>query len=208
MAGTNEFDLKAFDWDENPVHHARSRAIAKEMLRLLPLQKEMRALEFGSGTGILSFLLKDYFNEIVMMDSSGEMVKVMTKKIEVKSVKNLKPILFDLENDSYGRSTFDLIFTQMALHHISDIEKIFNKFYKLVNPNGYLVIADLYQEDGTFHGEGFTGHKGFNIEELSSTLRKCKFNVIANEQCFVINKEISEKVTNQYPVFLLIANRM
>lgn len=77
----------------------------------------------------------------------------------------------------------------------------------MLNPNGFLAIADLYTEDGSFHGEGFTGHKGFNIEELISTLNRCGFPVTTAEQCFVINRKISEKVTNQYPVFLLIANR-
>ena len=77
----------------------------------------------------------------------------------------------------------------------------------MLNPDGFIAIADLYTEDGSFHGDGFTGHNGFNIEELSLTLKKCNFNVISREQGFVINRKISENVTNQYPVFLLIANR-
>jgi tRNA (cmo5U34)-methyltransferase len=207
MPAKNEFDLKASDWDENPVHHARSEAIAREMLRLLPVNKGMNALDFGAGTGILSFLLKDSFNEIFLMDSSTEMVKVAKKKIEVAGIKNLNPFVFDLEHDVYGDKSFDLIFTQMVLHHINNIENLFAKFYKMLNPNGFLAIADLYTEDGSFHGEVFSGHDGFDIKELSTTLGRCNFNMIANEQCFVINKKISEEETRQYPVFLIIANR-
>jgi 2-polyprenyl-3-methyl-5-hydroxy-6-metoxy-1,4-benzoquinol methylase len=193
MPGINEFDLKATDWDENPMHHARSEAIAKEMIRLLPLNNGMCALEFGSGTGILSFLLKDRLKEIILIEATG--------------VKNLKPIVFDLEHEIYSAKSFDLIFTQMVLHHVNDIENIFDKFHNMLNPDGFIAIADLYPEDGSFHGEGFTGHNGFNIEELSLTLKKCDFNVISSKQCFVINRKISENVTNQYSVFLLIANR-
>jgi ubiquinone/menaquinone biosynthesis C-methylase UbiE len=207
MPGINEFDLKASDWDENPMHHARSEAIAKEMVRLLPLNQGMNALEFGSGTGILSFLLRDRLKEILLMDSSTEMVNVTNRKIESTGVKNLKPIVFDLEHENYSAKYFDLIFTQMVLHHVNDIEKLFDKFNKMMNPDGFIAIADLYTEDGSFHGEGFSGHNGFNIEELSRTLKKCNFNVISSGQCFVINRKISENVTNQYPVFLLIANR-
>jgi tRNA (cmo5U34)-methyltransferase len=207
MPGINEFDLKATDWDENPMHHARSEAIAKEMERLLPLNNGMRALEFGSGTGILSFLLRDRLKEILLMDSSTEMVNVTNRKIEATRVKNLKTIVFDLEHEIYSAKSFDLIFTQMVLHHVNDIENIFDKFYKMLNPDGFIAVADLYSEDGSFHGEGFAGHKGFNVDELSSTLGKCNFKVIDKEQCFVINRKISETVTNQYPVFLLIANR-
>jgi hypothetical protein len=78
----------------------------------------------------------------------------------------------------------------------------------MLNPNGTIAIADLYSEDGSFHDEGFSGHKGFNIEDLTLILNKCNFQVSSVEQCFVIDRKISEEVTNQYPVFLLIANRI
>ena len=204
----NEFDIKASGWDENPIHHARSEAIAKEMLRLLPIKKEMSAMEFGAGTGILSFMLKDFFNDIILLDSSTEMVKVANKKIDAAGIKNMKTIVFDLEHETYSGKPLDMIFTQMALHHVNDIEKLFGKFHKILNPNGFIAIADLYSEDGSFHEEGFSGHKGFNIEDLTLTLNKCNFQVSSVEQCFVINRIISEEVTNQYPVFLLIANRI
>jgi ubiquinone/menaquinone biosynthesis C-methylase UbiE len=204
----NEFDIKASGWDENPIHHARSEAIAKEMLRLLPIKKEMSAMEFGAGTGILSFMLKDFFNDIILMDSSTEMVNVANKKIDATGAKNLKTIVFDLEHETYSGKPFDLIFTQMVLHHVNDIEKLFGNFYKILNPNGFLAISDLYTEDGSFHDEGFSGHNGFNVEDLTLTLNKCNFRVSSAEQCFTINRKISEKVTNLYPVFLLIANRI
>ena len=204
----NEFDIKASGWDENPIHHARSEAIAKEMLRLLPIKKEMSAMEFGAGTGILSFMLKDFFNDIILLDSSTEMVKVANKKIDAAGIKNMKTIVFDLEHETYSGKPLDMIFTQMVLHHVNDIEKLFGKFHKMLNPNGFIAIADLYSEDGSFHEEGFSGHKGFNIEDLTLTLNKCNFQVSSVEQCFVIDRIISEEVTNQYPVFLLIANRI
>ena len=204
----NEFDIKASGWDENPIHHARSEAIAKEMLRLLPIKKEMSAIEFGAGTGLLSFMLKDFLNDIILMDNSTEMVKVANKKIDATGAKNLKTIVLDLESETYSGKPFDLIFTQMVLHHVNDIEKLFRNFYKILNPNGFIAIADLYTEDGSFHDEGFSGHNGFNVEDLTLTLNKCNFRVSTAEQCFTINKKISENVTNQYPVFLLIANRI
>ena len=77
----------------------------------------------------------------------------------------------------------------------------------MLKPDGFIAIADLYAEDGSFHGEGFTGHNGFNIEELAAALERNNFKVLAKEQCFVIDRKISENITNQNPVFLLIANR-
>ena len=57
-----------------------------------------------------------------------------------------------------------------------------------LNPGEYLAIADLYPEDGSFHGEGFTGHKGFDVEKLSSNLMNHGFTEIRFKQCFIIRR--------------------
>ena len=203
----SEFDLKAQQWDNNPVHWDRSVAVADHIRKLIPLKKEMVALEFGAGTGIASFLLKDYLKEITMMDSSTEMVKVMNEKIKRTGVQNLRALNFDLEETDYTELDFDLIFTQMALHHVRDIGNILRKFHDLLHPGGYLAIADLYPEDGSFHGDGFTGHKGFDTELLSRQVKDQGFTGISHRKCFVMTRKISDTETKNFDIFLLIARR-
>jgi tRNA (cmo5U34)-methyltransferase len=204
----NEFDIKASGWDSNPMHWDRSKAIAKEMQRALPLKRGMKALEFGAGTGILSFMLKDYFEEITLMDSSTEMVKIINEKITISGVKNFKPILFDLEHNDYTDKHFDLIFTQMVLHHVGDIDSILHRFNNMLIPGGYLAIADLYPEDGSFHGDGFNGHLGFKIEELTGKVGRINFTNISHLECYVIKREVPGQQMQQYPVFLLTASKI
>lgn len=203
----NEFDIKAAGWDLNPMHWDRSVAIVKELLMQVPVNKNMTALEFGAGTGITSFLLKDHLKEITMLDSSAEMVKVMHEKVKAADTQNLKPLLFDLEEEEWTGEKFDLLITQMVLHHVVDLGNIFSKFYKIINPGGYLAIADLCPEDGSFHGEGFTGHKGFDIDTLADRLRNHGFGNISARKCFEIKKEISKGGFRKFEVFLLIAYR-
>ncbi|MFZ0282849.1 MAG: class I SAM-dependent methyltransferase [Bacteroidales bacterium] len=203
----NEFDIKASEWDKNPMHWDRSVAITDLIKELLPLNKQMIALEYGAGTGIASFLLKDYLKEITLMDSSAEMVRVINEKIKTTKVKNLKALNFDLELTEYSERKFDLIFTQMVLHHVTNIENITEKFYDLLNPGGLIAIADLYPEDGSFHDEGFTGYTGFDPEILSKQLRRQGFSNTSYRKCFTVNKKISESKTMQFDVFLLTANR-
>ncbi len=203
----NEFDLKAAEWDNNPMHWDRSRAIVKEIKNRIPLNKNMSALEFGAGTGIASFLLKDNLKEIMLMDNSSEMVKIIKGKIETTRVDNLKVLNFDLEHNDYTRKKFDLIFSQMVLHHVDDTDSIIGKFSKLLKNGGYLAIADLFEEDGSFHGEGFTGHKGFDPEKLSAILRDHQFKNIVYRPCFTIERKIPEAETKHFEVFLLSANR-
>jgi len=200
----NDFNEKAAEWDKNPMHWDRSEAITNEIIKLIPLNKEMTALEYGAGTGIASFLLKDYLKEITLMDNSSEMVRIMKEKINVTNVLNLKALNFDLEHNDFRVGKFDLIFTQMVLHHVEDINAIINKFSKLLNKGGYLAIADLYEEDGSFHGEGFIGHNGFRISDLSGILTRNNFAEISHKTCFVIERKISDSVTKTFEVFLLV----
>jgi len=202
----NEFDIKAAEWDNNPMHRDRSEVIANGIINSIPLNKEMRVLEFGAGTGITSFILMDRVKEIILMDNSSEMVKVMNEKIRASNANNLKALNFNMEHTDYKDEKFDLIITQMVLHHVADIDLIISRFRKLLNPGGYLAIADLYTEDGSFHGPGFTGHKGFDIAELSVLLGKQGFTNITSGKCFVINKKISDALTKQFDVFLLISS--
>jgi ubiquinone/menaquinone biosynthesis C-methylase UbiE len=203
----NEFDIKAAGWDQNPMHWDRSEAIANEIKNLIPINKEMSALEYGAGTGITSFLLKDHLKEITLMDNSAEMVRIMNEKIKASDTKNLKVVNFDLEHSDYYGKKFDLIFTQMVLHHVIDIESIIKRFSNLLNQGGYLAIADLHEEDGSFHGEAFNGHKGFNIENLSAILIRNNFASISNKTCFTIDRKISDTDKKQFEVFILIAKR-
>lgn len=199
----NEFDIKAAGWEKDPMHWDRSEAIANEIMKLIPLNKTMTALEYGAGTGIASFLLKDHLKEIILMDNSIEMVKVMNNKIKASKTDNLNAIYFDLEQEDFLVTKFDLIFSQMVLHHITDTESIIIKFHNLLNPGGFLVIADLYSEDGSFHGDGFSGHKGFDVDELSDLLKKFGFSEIRHSKCFTINKMVSDNITKPFDVFLL-----
>jgi ubiquinone/menaquinone biosynthesis C-methylase UbiE len=203
----NEFDIKAAGWDLNPMHFERAETIARQISGKIPLQPWMTALEYGAGTGLTSFLIKDHLKEITMMDSSSEMVRIMNEKIEAVQAKNLKALYFDLEKNDWPNGKFDLIICQMVLHHVDDIDNIIKKFYMMLNPGGYLAIADLYPEDGSFHGDDFTGHRGFDVEILSNQIRNQGFTDINHSKCFVINKKISDSETKQFDVFLLIASR-
>ncbi|MGB8490817.1 MAG: class I SAM-dependent methyltransferase [Bacteroidales bacterium] len=199
----NEFDIKAPQWDNNQMHRDRSAAIVKELISRIPVSRKMRALEYGAGTGITSFLMKDLLKEITMMDSSIEMVRVMEQKIIAEGADNLKALFFDLEKEEWTGEKFDLVMTQMVLHHVIDLDNILVKFRNIIAPGGYLAIADLYPEDGSFHGNDFTGHKGFDVEDLSEKIRNLGFSNIKHRKCFVINKMITDNVVKHYDVFLL-----
>jgi tRNA (cmo5U34)-methyltransferase len=198
----SEFDARAREWDKDKMHTNRSVAIAAELEKMIPLNPSMKALEYGAGTGILSFLLKDRFAEITLMDNSAEMIKVCIEKTEYHQTNHILPICFDLEHKDYD-GNFDIIYNQMVLHHVGDYESILGTFYSMLNPEGYLAVADLYPEDGSFHGPDVNVHLGFDPVDLAGMLRKIGFKNIEHKTCFEVQRESGLK----YPVFLLVAQK-
>jgi tRNA (cmo5U34)-methyltransferase len=202
----SEFDQKARDWDKNLQHTERSEAIAQALLKTIPLHKNMKALEYGSGTALLSFILREEFRDITLMDNSREMTQVAKEKIADGKIKNMKPLLFDLEREDF-HETFDIIYSQMVMHHVGNVEALIAKFHALLNMGGHLAIADLYPEDGSFHGNGFEGHPGFDVEILAGQLKNIGFRDVRHELCYQMKKEDEDGNIKSYPVFLLTASR-
>jgi hypothetical protein len=93
------------------------------------------------------------------------------------------------------------------MHHVGDIDAMFRKFHELITPGGYLAIADLFSEDGSFHGENFSGHLGFDPGDLSRRLQEKGFEDIDYQSCFVIRKTEEDGTPKEYPVFVLKAKK-
>jgi len=203
----NEFDIKAVEWDKNPAVHHRAETVAGAIMKRIPLNSQMTALEFGAGTGLLSFMLKDKLGKITLIDSSAGMVRVTGEKIRSAGAANLRAVELDLAHNDYIGERFDLIYTLMVLHHVKDIEDIFEKFFALLNPGGHLAVADLYPEDGSFHGEGFTGHRGFDTVNLSGLLEKTGFKGINHGPVYTIERQVSENTLKQFELFLMTARK-
>jgi ubiquinone/menaquinone biosynthesis C-methylase UbiE len=203
----SEFDQKAKEWDKNQMHIDRTRAVARQLIEMVPITPNMKAMEFGAGTGLLSFFMKDRFEEISLMDSSLEMLKMAEQKMDAGDHLKLKTLFFDLEKDDYKGDPFDIIYSQMVLHHIKDINAITRKFYTLLSPGGILAIADLYEEDGSFHDESIDVHQGFEPARLTLILEEQGFNSITFSTCFVIKKQTESGTFKEYPLFLLTARK-
>ena len=203
------FDAKAKEWDKNLDKLKRAKAFAIEIIDYIKPDKTKNALEFGCGTGLLSFELKDAFNEITLADTSEGMIDVLKEKIKKQGIKNFKPFLGDVLQENTGIANIDVIYTLMTLHHINDLDKAFKSFHNILNNNGYLCIADLVEEDGSFHKDviNFDGHKGFSKKELSAKLADYGFKMEYYSIPHTIEKQQSNSI-KKYPLFLMIAKKV
>ena len=164
MLPENNFDKKAKTWDEDPQIVLRAQKVAAHIRKGVPLNPDMSALEYGCGTGLLSFALKDDLRRISLADSSQEMLRVLNEKIQRAQIKNMFPMYLNLVGGDVCLQKFDLIYSLMVLHHVKDTRKILVSLRDLLHEGGFLCIADLDKENGSFHGSGFEGHWDITVE--------------------------------------------
>jgi predicted TPR repeat methyltransferase len=201
------FDKKANDWDNDPVKEERSSAFALEIKKFLADTEVNDALEYGCGTGLLSFFLKDRFKRITLADSSEGMLMEAQKKIRENNLDHFRTLRIDLEKKELHEK-FDVVYTLMTLHHIVDLDFIFHRFSNIIAEGGFLCIGDLEKEDGSFHSNmpEFDGHNGFERDKLERLLTIHGFSVLKFKDFFTIVKE-KENEKRSYPLFLLFAQK-
>lgn len=202
----SEFDEKAATWDENPERAERAAIFAEIIRNNIDLSKVEMALEYGSGTGLLSFSLRDDLQDITLMDESSEMVKVTNEKCERRDIRHFHPIRYDLLTDELPEHKFELIYTLMTMHHVDDTNAILKKFHTIMNPNGSLVMIDLVTEDGSFHNFEFNGHLGFDQVELEAKLENNGFEPVSYQIGYTIKAERGGEMRD-YPLFVMIAKK-
>ena len=201
------FDERAKDWDSDPKKVERARVVANEIRKTVPLSREMNALEYGCGTGLLSFALQEDLGQITLVDTSQGMLDVLAEKIAAAGVVNMHPVRLDLAVDTIPPKKYNLTYSLMTMHHIHDTQDILNKFHILLEPGGYLLIADLDKEDGSFHTDGTTDvHKGFVQSELRKQVEAAGFTDVKFTTTYTIRKKVGDE-EKSFPVFLMCANR-
>ena len=201
------FDLRAKTWDDNPTKSALAQAVAREIRAQVALEPQMSALEYGCGTGLLSFALREQLGHITLADSSSGMLAAADEKIASAGIDNMTTRRLDLAIDPLPRERFDLVFSQMTLHHIDDTDGILRSLYALLASPGTLCLADLDSEDGSFHGADFAGHQGFDRETLQRQANEAGFRNIRFSTAFTMSKTPANGAEKKYPVFLMVAEK-
>jgi ubiquinone/menaquinone biosynthesis C-methylase UbiE len=203
----NNFDERAKDWDSDPKKVERAYAVAEAIRRTIPLTTDLFALEYGCGTGLLSFALQADLGPITLADTSQGMLDVLAEKIAASGVTNMRPVKLDLAVDPLPAERYQLTYSLLTLHHIQDTQDILRKFHALLEPGGILLVADLDKEDGTFHAEGTTDiHLGFTRSELQRQTEAAGFWDVSFTTAVILHKKVHD-TEKAFPIFLMSARK-
>ena len=201
------FDDVAREWDDER-RIERAKIIANKIRTTITVGKDKSAMEFGCGTGLVSFNLYNEFKNITLIDTSKEMINVVNNKIKALKLDNINTYCEDLVKNKLNER-FDIIYSSMALHHVIDINEISKELYNMINLNGTLCIVDLNKDDGSFHKNeiGFNGHNGFSKTWLKSILEANGFSNIKYETFYKGKKQVDNNEM-KYSLFIMRADKI
>lgn len=198
-----DFDRLAAQWDESPVRRQLTRAIADAIRNSVVLDDSMRALEIGCGTGTLALALARDLAHIRATDASAGMIAELRAKLDRAQIRNITPEYVDLLTGPTPDEVFDLCYAAMALHHIDDVPRLLSTMAALTRSGGVLAVADLCEEDGSFHAPETVPHNGFSETRIRGLLDVAGFRV----QSYALVHTICKGGDARYPVFMVIAER-
>ena len=137
---------RSFSW---AMHH-RSKDIAEQVVRQIPLKSARSILDLGGGPGTyaLAFLRNNPHLQATVMDRPAalEVAKILAHQASMESRVSLQPGNF-IEEPIQGK--YDLVWYSNVLHIYSPAEnlKVFRKIKRALHPAGRLLIQDTFLEN-------------------------------------------------------------
>ena len=197
----DNFAHKSKSWDMNSKRVQNAKGIAKHIIKNIKLDSTMKIMDFGAGTGLLSYFIAPYVHTIVAVDNSPSMLEVFKEKSSEFECKT-EVMELDLSHDNIDEK-FNGIISSMTIHHLQDTKALFTKLYTMLEKDGFIAIADLDSEDGSFHSDN-TGvfHYGFERDALESIAKEVGFKNIRFELASTIKKPHAD-----FTVFLMLAEK-
>ena len=205
-ATSTRFDEKAADWDANPARVALAQAVVEAIRTAVPLRRNMAAMDFGAGTGLVSLGLLPFVGEVTAVDASGEMLRVLGEKVTALGDANLHTLLCDVGEAVLPPARFDLIVSSMVLHHLPDVAMVLKHLRPALRTGGWIALADLDVEDGSFHADpaGINYH-GFERATVCRWLEEAGFADTTAREAYRITRPGADGMMRTYPVFLVVA---
>lgn len=123
-----DFDYQAYWQNREYEHLSEVEAIQK----LLRNNHFVNTVDIGGGYGRLTDTVSKYTKNIVLLEPSAKLRQIAKKKFKTCTGIAQKTNLPDASQD--------LVTCFRVLHHISNLEKVFTEFARILKPGGTLLI--------------------------------------------------------------------
>lgn len=207
------FDDMASTWDQKPDRVERIRVVAERLRSTLDFGPVEAALEYGCGTGQLSFALADVLPHCLLVDTSVEMLKVAERGIAERNLPwDTERRNFATHSPDHPESITDLIFSLQVLHHVDDLALTFANMARALRPGGRIALLDLPAGSSGFHHGSSHSHEdnphldGLDRDDVARLLAGAGFGDVQFHDDVVLNKD-GQDGPEPYSLFFVTAHR-
>ncbi|HDK7138468.1 TPA: class I SAM-dependent methyltransferase [Clostridium botulinum] len=192
MNSLQYFDSIAPDWNVIRSEYFEER-LKYKILSITNIKDKIVG-DLGCGTGFVSLAVANEASIVFSIDNSINMLKELSASASKKDYKNIYPIKSSLDNLAIFDESLNVVFINMALHHIKNAKKAIAEMYRVLKKDGVVVISDVREHNGEWAKEEmFDEWLGFSKDQMTNWLEDAGFKNIEIENTDLSCKGYSSK---------------
>ncbi len=157
---------------------------------LLLLTSKLTIADLGAGEGLISQLLARGAEKVYCVDNAPKMVEFGKALADKNKLTNLEYVLGDIESIPLKDSSVEVALLSQALHHANHPQMALKEAFRILKPNGRVIILDLLEHDFEKTRELYADvWLGFSENKLYQMLKEAGFKSI---EMNVVSKEEEE----------------
>jgi ubiquinone/menaquinone biosynthesis C-methylase UbiE len=167
----------------NRSNNRKKLELVERTLELVGAERPDRALEIGCGAGFVAEgLMRRYNTSVVGVDIDQEQLRIARERHGHNE--NLCFLESDAANLPFEDEEFDLVLSQMVLHHISEWEETLREVARVLKTNCFYIFDDAVYTDitGRYLRPLLKGHSFYSKEEVASILGQCDMRLVYQEE--------------------------
>ncbi len=144
MASAPGYDLASLGYDKKEKY--LNSFEQGQVLGMMGDLAGKKVLDVGAGTGRLAIELARLGAEVIALDVSGSMLRVLEQKARKAGIK-INTVVGDAENLDFPDHSFDWIISTFVIVHLKDPKYFFIEAYRVLKDGGKLLVTNINQKE-------------------------------------------------------------
>lgn len=157
--------------------------------------------DIGAGEGELALKLALFARQVIAVDQSPGMLKLIQEKAADQCIEGIKTTAGDLEQLPIADETCDAAFLSQALHHAARPAQAIRETARILKPGGHLILLDLVKHEQEWMREQWADiWLGFDPNDVKGWMTEAGL-ILVNAPT------LSRAGESDIPVFLAVAQK-